>query len=359
MVRLFFWINILSMVSLSTLRAQPNALNAFWEKKLGGGVNLSLFEQYWHKSNDILQEDITSQLKNISKAGFSTLRLPVAFDLFLQPNSSNLQPELLNKLSAIFEQCNHFHLNLILTYHYGKLTDSNIPGETDRISWIWKQIQNHFRGKGYGSLFFELYNEPTLSPDQWAKTAVTLVSYLRYEDDQRVYIIGGTNYNNIDELKNLPPIDDKKLLYTFHFYDPYIFTHQGASWTIDKTYITGLPYPYQKSKMPAKPKKTKGTSVERDYDKYPFEATKAYLSERIKSIADYCEAHNMPLICTETGVIDEAKLKYRKQYLADITSILHMNSIATVLWDYDQNFSIKKNETSVLKCLRKWLKTLR
>ena len=104
------------------------------------------------------------------------------------------------------------------------------------------------------------------------------------EDKNRIYIIGGTNYNSLDELMQFGKINDDRILYTFHFYEPYIFTHQGAEWTKDKTYITGFPYPYQKNKMPFLPSFAKGTFVERDYEKYSSEATKAYLSERFRNI---------------------------------------------------------------------------
>ncbi|MGL1255177.1 hypothetical protein ACSTLX_26070, partial [Vibrio parahaemolyticus] len=69
------------------------------------------------------------------------------------------------------------------------------------------------------------------------------------------------NYNSIDELKNLGRISDSRTLYTFHFYEPFIFTHQGADWEAEKTYITGIPYPYKESNMPVLPKKAKGTDV--------------------------------------------------------------------------------------------------
>jgi endoglucanase len=326
------------------------------KRDLGGGVTISLYEHYWDKSDDLLKDDINAKLENIAKSGFKTVRLPISFDIFLQPNSSNLQTGLLVKLKSIYHICAENKLNLIITYFYGKLDNTNINSEIDRISWMWKQIQRSFSGEGYANLFFELYNEPVIDNFHWKNFITTLVQYLRYEDANRIYIIGGTNYNSLDELKELGKLPDEKLFYTFHFYEPFIFTHQGAQWTDNKTYLTGLPYPYYKNKMPLLTPEAKGTSVEINYNKYPHEATTAYITERFRNIAEFCKKNNMPLICTETGVITLADKSSRKNYLTTVTGILSGMGIQTVLWDYDQKFSIKKDNDKILGYLKPWLK---
>jgi endoglucanase len=353
----FFWISFLCFASVSTLSAQLHLDNLSETKNnLGAGINLSIFEHYWTSAEILMKEDISTKLKTIARSGFKTVRLPVAFDLFLQPNSYNLQPELLSKLKHIYTTCAQLKLNLIITYHYGKLNDNNVFSEQERISWVWKQVQRNFAGLGYNNLLFELYNEPTLSGEQWKLTITTIIEYLRYEDKNRIYIIGGTNYNSLDELKSLGKLPDTKLLYTFHFYEPFLFTHQGADWTNNKTNIKGLPYPYKKNKMPSLAYADKYGNLNQDFKTYPQEVTNAAIIERLKTVAAFCIRNNMPLICTETGVIDLADKKSRKHYLQDITHDLYQLNIQTVLWDYDQKFSIKRNETKVLKYLKPWIK---
>lgn len=345
------------VLSLFTLRAKPTIENTpVIKSPLGGGVNISLYEHYWAKSVDLLKEDINAKLKNIAESGFKTVRLPISFDIFLQPNSSNLQSELLLKLKSIYRTCSENNLNLIISYFNGKLSNNYSQSEIDRISWMWKQIQRSFANVGYADLYFELYNEPVIDNAHWKQSITTLVQYLRYEDANRIYIIGGTNYNSLDALKELGRLPDNKLLYTFHFYEPFIFTHQGAQWTDNQTYLTGLPYPYRKNKMPALTPQARGTSVEVNYNKYPQEATQAFITNKFRDIADYCKKNNMPLICTETGVIALADLTSRENYLADVTAALSNLGIPAVLWDYDQKFSIIKDNFKILKCLKHWLR---
>ncbi|MBS4043551.1 MAG: cellulase family glycosylhydrolase [Chitinophagaceae bacterium] len=326
-------------------------------KTFGAGVNLSVFEHTWKPSESLLKTDVTPTLKEIAHHGFTTVRLPIALDSFLNPNSSNIRPELLSKLKEIYFTCYNLKLKLILSYHYGFLNNDNLTQKNiNHVSWIWKQVQQHFKGHGYDYLFFELYNEPTLTTENWKNTCEKLVSYLRHEDENRFYIVGGTNYNGLNDLMNLGKLKDNKLIYTFHFYEPYIFTHQGADWTNNKTYMKGFPYPYKKRKMPNMSKEAKGTTVEKDYNKYYYEATKEYINDRINQIANYCQKNNMTLICTEAGVIEFADETSRVNYLRDITQSMYQYNIPVMLWDYDQNFSIKKDSTNLLKPLESWIR---
>jgi len=357
LIRVLFWINFLLFTSLSTLGAKnpDKAIIANIREHMGAGVNLSVFEHYWISPDSLYNVDLTSKLDAIANAGFKTVRLPVAFDLFFQPNSSNLQNEILDKLLNIYFDCYNKKLNLIITYHYGKLTNENIStGEIERIAWIWKQVQQHFKGHGYDCLFFELYNEPTIERNKWKDALTKLVSNIRYEDPNRIYIIGGTDYNSLNELMEMGKLPDDKIIYTYHYYEPFIFTHQGADWTENKTYLTGLRFPYKRRGMPHLKKESIGTSTEQDYKKYPTEANSQYIADRTKQIAVFCARNNMPLICSETGVITNADNKSRKRYLKAITDAFYEYQIPGILWDYDQKFSITTD--SAMKGLKQWLK---
>jgi endoglucanase len=358
MIRQIILITFLTAISVSTLSAKLTQEKSMEEimKNFGAGINLSLYEHTWENSEKLLKEDYIEKLTDIAKAHFKTVRIPIAFELFLQPNSTNVSTEMLQRLKQIYTLCNQLNLNVIFTYHYGKLKYDNTFTETDKISWVWKQVQRLFTNIGYDNLFFELYNEPTIEAQAWKTIAKDLVNYLRYEDKKRIYIIGGVNYNSIDGLRALGKIQDEKTLYTFHFYEPFIFTHQGADWEADKTYITGLPFPYNEKRMPQLPKKAKGTDVEENYIKYPTEATTNYLEEKIKQLVNWCNQNGMLVLCTETGVINTVDNTYRNNYFKEITSILNRNGVPTMLWDYDQNFSILKSNGKPIKPVKRWIK---
>ena len=110
--------------------------------------------------------------------------------------------------------------------------------------------------------------------------------------------------------------------------------------------------------MPEFNEKARGTSVERDYKKYYTEATYESLEKRIFQVVDYCYKNNMPLICTEFGVINEADPTSRDNYFSDITKIFNKYKIRSMVWDYDQKFAIKDTFTNKIpfKSINKWLK---
>ncbi|MFL9482596.1 glycoside hydrolase family 5 protein [Chitinophagaceae bacterium LWZ2-11] len=335
----------------------PQAKEKHIKNNLYAGVNLSLYEHYWEKPDTLLQGNITSKLQEIRDAGFTCVRLPVAFDLFLQHGTYVLRPELIQKLKDAYATCTKLDLSLIITYHYGKLDDNNGFEEREKIISIWKQVQNVFKDQGGNDLLFDLYNEPTVNRNNWKRDISYIAKSLRTEDANRYYVIGGTNYNSIDELMEMGKLDVDKILYEFHFYEPFIFTHQGADWTEGKTNITNLPYPYKSKEMPKLSKTAKGTVTEDDYDRYPTEATRQYVRYRLKSVVRFCKRRKMPVICTETGAINIADDTYRENYFADITSTLYDLNVPTIFWDYDQKFSLNaKSSGKLLKSIRDWLK---
>jgi endoglucanase len=196
--------------------------------------------------------------------------------------------ELIKKLQQIYYRCSQLNIKLIIVYHYGKLSNENIYSENDRIIRIWKQIITAMKANSTNNLFFELYNEPTTDMDVWKSSVTTLVRELRKEDPERIFIIGGANYNGFNELLHMGKldVDDGKIIYTFHFYEPYIFTHQGADWTAEKTFITGFPYPYKAKKMPRLYNAPSDSQLYKDYFRIPKESTCEYLFERIKYISN-------------------------------------------------------------------------
>lgn len=42
--------------------------------------------------------------------------------------------------------------------------------------------------------------------------------------------LDGVQWNSVHTLKLLEKPDDGNIIYNFHFYEPFLFTHQNASW---------------------------------------------------------------------------------------------------------------------------------
>jgi hypothetical protein len=71
-----------------------------------------------------------------------------------------------------------------------------------------------------------------------------IVDAIRKIDPKRIIMIGGTQYNSVYALKDISVINDPNIVYTFHFYEPLIFTHQKAPWVnASVDYNKTLEYP--------------------------------------------------------------------------------------------------------------------
>jgi hypothetical protein len=93
------------------------------------------------------------------------------------------------------------------------------------------------------SVLFELLNEPhgKLDADRWNALLAQILPVVRASNPQRTLVIGPTNWNSLSKLDSLKlPASDRNILVTFHYYEPFRFTHQGAPWT-DNRDLHGIP----------------------------------------------------------------------------------------------------------------------
>lgn len=352
------------LLSFFSARAQEQDANlpAFQKElnqKFKAGVNISFFENYWKKEDYLLAnyKKVMEKVALADKLGFTSVRLPVAYDNFLIPGTNKINKQLMDELVEIYNYVESRHMNMIITYHYGSLYKKvDKAKEVDRISDMWSQVVNKFKGKGYDRLFFGLYNEPRVSIEDWRYAKNRMITTLRTKDVDRYWIVGSTNYNGIDAMIQLQKIpNDNKIIYTFHFYQPYIFTHQGASWDPDKTYLKVLPYPYTPNEMPGRPNRTMTGDMVYNYEHYSEKASQDFIAERLRIVYDWIQTNQAPVICTETGTIASVPKQYRDNYFRDVFYVMNWYGIPAMVWDLDQTFKIVDGDQTPLKSITDWI----
>lgn len=315
-------------------------------KSLDNGISVSWLEQTWNK--DVLQNDglKDTDLKLLKTLGFKSIRLPVAFRYF-EKNNIGLN-SVLSRIDEAWKLCRKYGFKLIIDYHYGDLADNNFTTSTNNIINTWQIVAKKYANIAEDDLFFELYNEPPpINPQVWKDAAYNMVTAIRKIDSRRTLLIGASNYNSIYELSRFVRLKDENIIYTFHFYEPFLFTHQGADWVGNQVATTGVPFPYTADKFPQLSAKAIGTAGQDNYNKYHLDGNEGSVRDKLKIVKAWGDKYAVPIICGEYGSYDKADADSRCRYTKTVRRYLKQLAIPGILWDYNTNFSIFNGEPSL------------
>lgn len=180
----------------------------------------------------------------IAEAGFGHVRVPIRFDAYTSdsapftipdgidagvPNADNLW----DRVDWVIANAEDNGLYVILDLHMFYELSEDVAGERDRFLAIWQQISTRYADASQFVLF-ELLNEPH---GQFNDDAALLNSVLadaltvvRSTNPTRPVLVGPAYWNGIGALQALELPVDPNLIVSVHFYDPFDFTHQGATW---------------------------------------------------------------------------------------------------------------------------------
>jgi endoglucanase len=172
--------------------------------------------------------------RRISAAGFTTIRLPVRWSSragLTAPYA--IDPLFMARVKQIVGEARKSRLNVILdSHHFDELHQDPSPANIARLAGMWRQIAAAFAAEPEASLWFEIENEPHDKFNDANLLAVLspALAEIRKTNPTRPVIVGGEFWSGINSLKTLTLPDDPYIIPTFHYYDPFDFTHQGATW---------------------------------------------------------------------------------------------------------------------------------
>ncbi|HEY8966728.1 MAG TPA: glycoside hydrolase family 5 protein, partial [Candidatus Methylacidiphilales bacterium] len=168
-----------------------------------------------------------------AKAGFKTIRIPIRWSVRTSPKPPYaIDPAFLARVDRAVAGAKREGLTAILDLHNYTELEENPDANAARFIAIWKQIAEHYRDEP-PSIVFELCNEPSkkLDAGRWNILIAGTLAAIRPSNPDRTVIVGPVGWNSIGKLPDLVlPENDRNLLVTVHYYDPFHFTHQKASW---------------------------------------------------------------------------------------------------------------------------------
>ncbi len=227
-------------------------------------------------------------------------------------------------------------------------------GDVEGFVTFWKEIAQHYKGKYKTDVAFELMNEPQFQSNasKWYDIQRKTVAAIRKIDPARTIVVSGTGYSNIPQMQQLPKLAESNLIYTYHSYDPFDFTHQGATWAGDYVKVLkGVPFP-------ASPEGVQPllSSTPQPYRQWLENYGKSRygeknLAELLAQAASYGKKHNVPVWLGEFGAFPPVSPpESRKNWFRSFRSAMDTNHTSWCLWGYDDIFGLGRvNEQGTIK----------
>ena len=178
--------------------------------------------------------------------GFDHVRVPIGWQHYTGPAPDfELSPDIFARVDFVVTNALQNHLAVLINIHHFDELDENPAAAADEFLKIWRQIATHYANFPK-QLAFELDNEPHDNATTAAMNPIyaRAIAEIRWTNPHRTVFVEPGKWGNVDELKNLVLPPDDNVIVSVHCYDPFYFTHQGATWAgPDVKPLKGIQFP--------------------------------------------------------------------------------------------------------------------
>ncbi|MFY0685763.1 MAG: cellulase family glycosylhydrolase [Cyclobacteriaceae bacterium] len=201
---------------------------------------------------------------------------------------------------------------------------------------FWKRMAERYKDEtqvaGYA-----LLNEPVPSEsvEQWVTLADRTAKEIRKVDQHHILFLERAFYAKAANLPNdnlnFPVIDDSNVVYEFHTYQPYEYTHQGFEWT---GIVDGGNYPDEQ--------RTEYVNDSNGFDNtssIQYQRNKAYLRASIDQYIDWGNRHQVPVYMGEfgTSIFSYRDDKGGASWMKDVLDIADEHQLNFTCHAYHEN----------------------
>jgi endoglucanase len=333
--------------------APPSSLAVARAMHLRHGINASeWFAQVYDKAGytkEHFQKWTTREdIALIKSMGFDHVRLSVN----PQPMMENHRPdeipaEYLGYLDVAVKMILDQGLAVVIDLHPESDFKARLAKDDDFVQAFadfWRALARHYSAWDAERLFFEILNEPEFGDRyRWYGVQAKVATALREGAPQHTIIAAGARWSDDDDLVFLEPLRDSNVIYNFHFYEPHIFTHQGASWgTYSWQWVRGLRYP-SSPESAAKVAAGVPDAVDRlkliRYGHDYWDA--ARVEAEVAQVAEWARQRGVPVVCNEFGVYRAfVEPQDREAWIHDVRTSLERHGMGWTMWDYSGSFGV-------------------
>lgn len=337
----------------------------------------------WPPYGNVPPPPTGEDLKRLHAAGFDTVRLPIDPAPLMVFESERREAVYRILLDAIRE-IQAAGLKVIVDLHpnsrhpvwgqHAVIASLDAPAFVSYSNMI-EEMARHLAPFDTKRVALELMNEPRLKckgSDQllWQEMLAHMIKRARASSPRMTLVVTGACVSSADGLMALDPakLGDRNIIYTFHFYDPFTFTHQGAQfipWP-DK-YLDEVPWPANARpineplarlaetvanapKLNVAARATAKLGAERNLQKfYASGAGPETIEKKFADISRWAEQHKLSghqIFIGEFGVLRKvanmpgARCEDRIRWLTDVRTAAERHGFSWSYFSYDGPFAI-------------------
>lgn len=286
----------------------------------------------------------------IRKAGFDTVRVPIRWSAHAEEAPPYTVDEaFFERVDWVIEQALAQDLNVVINMHHYDEIFADPDAHADRFVAIWGQIARRYRGQP-SNVYFELLNEPhdRLDAGAWNTLLARTIEAVRQIDDVHTLIVGGAEWNSISGLTYLMlPENGENIIATFHYYEPYLFTHQGAEWGGPEVSTIGVTWPGPpESELELAPEARDVQWVQMWFTRYHQlrgannPASPETIARDFDRAAQWSERRGVPLWLGEFGAYSTADMDSRVRWTATVRREAEARGFPWAYWEFGAGFGV-------------------
>jgi len=322
-------------------------------EKLKRGINASeWFAQVYDKRGYTLEHfqawTTAEDIALIKSMGFDHVRLSVnPQPMFTAREPNKIPAEYLGYLDAAVKMILDHGLAVVIDLHPESDFKARLAKDdefVERFADFWRALAEHYSTWDAERVFLEILNEPELTDRyRWLGVQMKLAAAIRQGAPAHTIIAAGARWSSDDELVFQEPLHDSNIIYNFHSYEPFLFTHQGATWSAYYWHwLRGVRYPSTAESAEhaaaLAPSEVDRLQVIR-YGREHWDA--ARIESEMKQAAEWAQRRGVPLVCNEFGVYREySDPQDRAAWLRDVRTALERDGIGWAMWDYSGSFGV-------------------
>lgn len=319
------------------------SISMYAQAPFSKGVNLTGWFQASGPKKIQFRKFTKKDFNDIKSLGCDVIRLPINLHAMTNgaPNYT-IDPLFLSFLDSAVNWAESLHLYLLIDNHTFDPATSTDPQIGQVLVKVWPQLAQRYKNRS-DYILYEVLNEPHgISNQLWGQIQQEAIDAIRAVDTKHTIVVGPAGWNSYNDLAQMPFYTDPNLLYTFHFYDPFVFTHQGAGWnTPSMVSLAGVPFPYNPATMPPCPPDLAGTWVEQALNNYPAQGNVAYVHSLLDIAINFRNTRQVNIFCGEFGVyIPNSDTADRVYWYKEVKDYLESNNIPWTTWDYKGSFGL-------------------